>query len=106
MFQTKVSPIGTYSICKSREEAHSPAEHNKPELKNVDDLKLNEKASKEVSSSVRHLNKDEESIGMTFIEESSCGAHAFVMNADTMIGSYECFCRSLIFGGRHAVIIF
>jgi hypothetical protein len=94
MFQTKVSPEGAFSNCKSREEARSPVKHKKPELKNVDDLKLNEKASKEVASSVRHLNKDGESIAMTFLEESSCGARTFVMNADTMIGNYECFCNN------------
>lgn len=87
MFQTKVSPEGILGTCKSREEAHSLAEHNKPKLKNVDDLKLNEEASKEVASSVRHSNKDGESTGMIFLEESSCAIRAFVINTDTMNGN-------------------
>ncbi|KAF3334623.1 cyclin-A2-1-like protein [Carex littledalei] len=84
--QTKVFPEGYLGIFKSIEEAKSPAEHKKPESKNVEDLNLHKNGSKEVASSVRHSNKDGESIGKIFLEESSSGAHGFFLNADTMNG--------------------
>ncbi|KAJ3704543.1 hypothetical protein LUZ61_008248 [Rhynchospora tenuis] len=84
--ETKVFPGATLGICKSREEARSPADCKKPELKTAEDIKINERGSKDIISSLRYLNKDRESIGTTFLEESSYGTRAFAMNADSING--------------------
>ena len=79
MFQTKVFREGSLVICKSTKEAKSPAGCKIPEFKNVDDINLNRKGSKE----------DGDSIEKIFLEEISFGSRAF--DADTINGKLFAF---------------